>query len=84
MSESIMLLDTIRKYGFALTELNLYLDTHPKCTNALSYFNKYKELYKKACDEYTSKYGPLTIDDAGTNDCWCWTSGPWPWEREAN
>jgi spore coat protein JB len=84
MSESAMLLDMIRKYDFALKELNLYLDTHPKCSNALMHFKKYRELREKACAEYTAKYGPLTVDMAGTDDCWNWVSGPWPWETEAN
>lgn len=84
MSESTALMNTIRKYDFALNELKLYLDTHPHCANALSYFKKYRELRDKARDEYIRKYGPITADQTNTNEGWCWIKEPWPWEKEAN
>ncbi len=83
MKEREKLLNTIRKYDFALYELNLYLDTHPKCNDALVYFKKYKELRDKAWNEFTEKYGPLTADQAAQGSQWNWTEGPWPWEEGA-
>ena len=38
----------IKKYDFALKELNLYLDTHPNCRKALELFKKYKALKEEA------------------------------------
>lgn len=78
------LLHTIQMYDFALYELNLYLDTHPDCTEAIKYFRQYKELRNCAYDEYSSRFGPLT---AVLNNCeshWEWIDEPWPWERSVN
>lgn len=74
----------IRKYDFVMVELNLYLDTHPRCQNAIAYFKKYKELRARAYDEYTTKYGPITFTDSNPVDCMPWVEGPWPWERGAD
>ncbi len=84
MNDEAKLLNIIRKYAFAIYELSLYLDTHPKCKDALAYFQKYKDLYNKAYAEYTEKYGPLTADQTNPTNGWAWVKGPWPWERSAN
>lgn len=84
MNDEAKLLNIIRKYAFALYELNLYLDTHPKCRDALAYFQKYKDLHDKARAEYNEKYGPLTADQTNPANDWTWIKGPWPWERSAN
>ena len=81
MTEQDKLLNTIRKYDFAMYELNLYLDTHRKCSDALAYFRKYKELREKAVSEYTEKFGPLMADKAAEGQTWSWTNGPWPWQE---
>ena len=62
MNERKMLMNKIKKYDFALKELNLYLDTHPNCRRALAMFKKYKELRSAAMDEYVCKFGPVTPD----------------------
>lgn len=82
MNEKNTLMKVIKQYDFALYELNLYLDTHPKCMNALAYFKKYQDLRRKAVDEYTHKYGPITADQTNTDEGWKWTNAPWPWQKE--
>lgn len=82
MTENEKLLNVIRKYDFALYELNLYLDTHSRSRDALAYFKKYRELRDQAAAEYTEKFGPLTADMAAEGQTWAWTNGPWPWQRE--
>ena len=42
----------IQMYGFALDEINLYLDTHPKCQDGLDYYHRYSALKKEAVEEY--------------------------------
>lgn len=84
MNDRYMLMDVIKKYDFALYELNLYLDTHPGCRKALAQFSKYRDLRNKAADEYTMKYGPLTALQTNTDGVWKWSEGPWPWQKEGN
>ena len=84
MNEKDMLMRAIKKYDFALYELNLYLDTHPHCSNALAYFRKYKDLRDKAVEEYNKKYGPVTADQTNTDEGWKWVDEPWPWQQEGN
>ena len=75
------LLYNILMYKFALTELNLYLDTHPNNSSMLNLYNKYLLEEKKLCKQYEMNYGPLTVDgeNLGTNS-WNWIKSPWPWE----
>mgnify|MGYP003306845948 CR=1 FL=1 len=81
MNERNMLMSKIKKYDFALKELNLYLDTHPHCQRALAMFRKYRDL-KKACEaEYTEKYGPIIPEQNNSDTHWTWIDDPWPWER---
>ncbi|MCI8611859.1 MAG: spore coat protein CotJB [Clostridiales bacterium] len=78
------LMHDIQVYGFALVEVNLYLDTHPGDQAAIACYNKYNRLLEEAYIAYESQYGPLTIHGGTDNDCWSWVKGPWPWEYSAN
>lgn len=77
------LLKKVQMLSFVLVDVNLYLNTHPKDGAALNYFDKYRALLKKAQDEYTSVYGPLTPGSVNSADGWTWIDKPWPWEMEA-
>lgn len=81
MNEKARLMKKIKEYDFALKELNLYLDTHPNCRRALTLFKKYKDLRKKAVDEYISQFGPITPEQSSDDQHWSWIDDPWPWER---
>lgn len=74
----------IQKYDFALYDLTLYLDTHPRCREAMTLFAKYRSMREKAVEEYTKRFGPLTALQGSTETKWDWGNGPMPWEREAN
>lgn len=82
--EQSELLDLIRVLGFNVYDTVLFLDTHPNNKKALSYYKKYQQLLEKAVKEYTTYFGPLTIDTAEVENKWTWGDDPWPWEREAN
>ncbi len=84
MHEKTQLMMMIRKYDFALYDLQLYLDTHPNCPEALKLWNKYQGMRKKAVQTYVQKYGPIQPDQTDGNAPWGWNQGPWPWEKEAN
>jgi len=80
MMEREKLLQNIRETGFALVDIGLYLNTHPKDEKAMDYFNKYQQINKELRREYAKYCGPLTMKDVDTNDGWTWTKDPWPWE----
>ena len=75
------LMNKIDQYSFAMNEANLFLDTHPFDTEALAYFQKYRELRVEAVKEYANYYAPLAIDYAVSDKTpWSWVNEPWPWE----
>lgn len=74
------LLHWINMVSFAVVDITLYLDTHPKDEEALKYFNHYEDLRRTAMSAYAEKYGPLTIDDAKPDNYWSWSAVPLPWE----
>ncbi len=52
----------INEVSFAVTEISLYLDTHPDDADALDFFHHYNEERKKALELYSANYAPLTLD----------------------
>ncbi|MDY4840413.1 MAG: spore coat protein CotJB [Roseburia sp.] len=80
MAKRKQLLDFIDKVSFAVNDITLYLDTHPKDKDAIDYFNHYKELRLKAMKEYEKLYGPLMVDFANPDDVFTWALMPAPWE----
>lgn len=84
MYEKKQLLTAIQKYDFVLYELQLYLDTHPNCRNALHKWKHYLSLRQKAVDSYVKQFGPIRPDQTNDTAPWSWLEGPWPWEKEAN
>lgn len=75
------LLKEISVLDFALTDILLFLDTHPCNQEAMRYFSYYNRLKKEKVKEYSELYGPLTTEHAkqSGND-FLWTIQPWPWE----
>ena len=76
------MLQQIRCYDFAITELALYLDTHPTDDKALCLHRKYCREAKDLKDKYQKVYGPLTINFPCNK--WRWLEEPWPWEGGMN
>ncbi len=67
--------------GFALTEVQLYLDTHPDDPYALQDFATLHKRMRSLRKAYEQQVGPLmgygedhTINREG------WVEQPWPWE----
>lgn len=75
------LLREIKETDFVLTELNLFLDTHPDHSEALKMYSAYEKKSKKLKAEYTRLYGPLTPSVNDNTTTWEWIQGPWPWEN---
>ena len=69
----------IKAYQFAVTDIALYLDTHPEDERALCLHREYTRRVKDLRDKYQKVYGPLTIEYPCNK--WRWLEEPWPWER---
>lgn len=75
------LLLEIQMYGFYLTDLGLYLDTHPQDKTALNLFNETREKYYKRVMEFDKKYYPLNSCHSNKKDTYEWLEGKFPWVR---
>ena len=82
MTERDMLLKKIGTLKFAVTDIDLFLDTHPGDKSTMKKREEYLDQLKPLVREYEEKYGPLTKrnDDGNT---WRWVKDPWPWDTEA-
>lgn len=74
----------MQSLGFAVQELALYLDTHPKDAEALVLYRAYQKALKNAMMEYSKRKGPLSHMDPCDAECYTWPDDPWPWEYAAN
>ena len=83
MNEQAELLTYIDSLGFAMIDLNLYLDVNPNDRDALELFNQYRTQNNEYVRQYESKYGPLLLSsNALTTYPWAWNNSPWPWENK--
>ncbi len=64
---------------FVSHELQLYLDTHPKDTEAFELLKSSLQLTEEAKRRYVAKYGPLNPDDLLCRESFDWLEDPWPW-----
>ena len=82
MGNRLQALHQVNVTAFAVKELQLYLDTHPCDTQALTLFNQYKQALSRATAEYEAQYGPLTAASAASKQSWDWICDPWPWNYQ--
>ena len=82
MREREQLLRDIGMAGFVVTELVLYLDTHPDDRRAMEYFNHYNRIKMQMEREFSQKYLPLNTGLADCSKEWRWGMAPLPWEGE--
>jgi len=76
------LMKQIQQAGYALVDLNLFLDSHPQNQMALDYFRDVQKRYSELRAQYEMQFGPLTAFDTDTEHGWAWIQAPWPWELE--
>ena len=77
-------LHQLQALNFAISELGLYLDTHPTDQEALELFNQYVEMYEEALQKHEEINGETFQMRAGLSGEYNWIKGPWPWEYAAN
>lgn len=76
------LMREIQKVGFAVVELNLYLDTHPTDRNAFNLYNQYSQQLKTLKEMYSRQFGPIDGYAPVYQYPYAWITTPWPWERK--
>ena len=79
-NDSMMMVQTL---GFVMSDVALFLDTHPYDDAALQFYQKYQALYDSALAEFEAQFGPMSMDRVNVFDSWSWIEHPWPWEMEA-
>ena len=79
-SEQEEALFNLSQMGFAMHELNLYLDIHPEDRNMLNVFMDYKNTYNNLLNSYEQKYGPITVNGANGPTPFSWVNTTFPWE----
>ncbi len=79
-NEREQLLNKIRIASFAVVDVQLFLDTHPDCSEALEYHKKVSKIRNEAYMKYEEMYGPLNIYDSEDRGSWTWNASAWPWE----
>lgn len=83
VSEKNDLLNQIRMYNFAVTDLSFYLDVNPKNSERMiSIYNDYVKKYRDLVNKYEIKYGPICKDFIMPSTDYIWNNSPWPWEGE--
>ena len=72
----------IQETSFAVVDLNLFLDTHPDCEQALELYKKLVAMLESLKADYQSKYGPLYATKSRERTPFTWVSddNKWPWE----
>lgn len=80
MNNKERMLRDIGILDFTITELTLYLDTHPDDCNAMEYFNHYNRIKIQMEKDFSRKYYSLKLDYAESNKEWRWGEAPLPWE----
>ena len=81
MNEQEKLLYELDSIGFAMHDLNLYLDMHPEDQSMVALFNDYRRKLEELTKNYESMYGPLTVNsNEMENKTFSWVNTSWPWE----
>ncbi len=81
-TEQNALLKAIGEHTFACLDLQLFLDTHPNCKEALEDYNRLSMNLQRATKEFEEKYYPLSnFGESLSQYPWQWNNSPWPWEQ---
>lgn len=72
-------LNELQALEFVVTELGLYLDTHPNDEEAFYVYKQYVELEKEARKAFVDANGPLYQTDSARDESYSWAQDPWPW-----
>lgn len=79
MNEREILMRKIATNDFALTDLHLFLDTHPDNLTIARKIEEYEMKSRELRREYERRFGPL-VPSGEDGNRWAWISNPWPWD----
>ena len=78
------LLREITILDFMALDLQLFLNTNPENSEALTMYNDCTARSQELKLQYEADYGPLTSFRSKGQHGWKWSSEPWPWEEQFN
>lgn len=73
----------IQQASFAAYDLQLYLDTHPDCKDALELYTKLNATVASLRQDYENSYGPLKATSSLNDVPFKWVDNcyEWPWAK---
>ena len=73
----------IQQASFAAYDLQLYLDTHPDCKEALELYTQLNATVASLRQDYENYYGPLKASSSPNEVPFKWadTCYEWPWSK---
>lgn len=78
------LLNRLTVLDFMAVDLHLFLDTHPKDSEAIEKYNSViREADAVRC-QYEKLYGPLCSFRSMSKSQFHWIDDPWPWQESFN
>lgn len=77
-----LLLEHVQQLGFMTDDIQLFLNTHPDCEEALRALRYYLAAERNARAEYEAHCGSLTLEGLANCSRYDWIHGAWPWETE--
>ena len=78
------LLRRITTLDFFITDLHLYLNTHPTDSEAIEMYNGRVTEVQQLRDEYNRRFGMLLANHCVSSTPWQWIDNPWPWQKAFN
>ncbi len=83
VSNKCEMMRKIQELDFAIIDLNLFLDTHPECKEAIALFKELSATSKSLKNDYQARYGPLFVHNSSNPEYFEWVDKceKWPWEK---
>ena len=75
------LIEDLQAALFVMHDLDLYLDTHPDDSEAITQYNEYYKYKKELVAYIEARFGPIEqYAENPTSNQWAWAKAPWPWQ----
>ena len=79
--EQLEMLKRLMELEFTAVDLNLFLNTHPNCREALAEHNRTTRKLMDLKMEYQEKYGLISAMHPSSNESyWSYLETDWPWQ----
>ena len=75
------LIEDLQAALFVMHDLDLYLDTHPDDSEAITQYNEYYKYKKELVAYIEARFGPIEqYAENPTSNQWAWAKAPWRWQ----